>query len=388
MTKIAFTCDLKGLRAVTSQALRTMSSRGVVQVLSGIQLTATKSRLTAVTTDMEVGQRIRMKLTGATPGTALVAAKKLDTLLSTLDDGDVTVKQVSADHVEVSHGTVKVLLESLVAADYPTVPDVDKKAKPVVVMAEPFKRAYEFVRIAASRDQSRPVLTSVCLEPGDDRLFMCATDSYRMAWTWGDATCSEDTLLDDTGKQRLVYPSALDEVARLLKDDLSFVEIRPISGTRWLAFTVGDIDVLGRSVEGAFPQWRQLIPDAWEEHMEFDRQTLHKSLSRIVKLTGTQSLARFGFFQAKGQDDELRLVNREQDSHELVYTIQVKPLLDAPKSGRKPMELGINATFAKEAVGAFSTDNITMCIINPLRPSMFRADRDDEGFLVMPVRLV
>lgn len=384
MSRLSFTMDAKGLRRLTSQALRTVSKHGVVQVLAGVRLSTTKTGLTLVTTDMEKAQRITTKV-NAKPGSVLIPCKQLDTILSTFD-GDVTVED-DGERVSVKQGNAVVSVEKYVIEDFPTVPNVDAKAKAVVVMADEFRRAYGFVRVATSKDESRPVLTGVLLEPGREQLVMAGTDSYRLAFTWAQAASVKDPW---DVEQTIIQASALDEVDRLLDDSLKFVEIRKASDTMF-SFSVGDIDVFARRIDGQFPNFRQLVPENYDETFEIERAPLLKTLTRVVKLTRPNVPVRLRFFEkgdnGKVATDTVTVQHIVQDSHELTDVVPMRTVGAAPKGGRQTVHYGVNPVFAKDAVAAFSTDDITMRMISPLRPVLFSGDRVDEGFLVMPIRL-
>ena len=387
MSRLSFTMDAKDLRGLTSQALRTVSTRGVVAVLAGVQLTTTKTKLVAVTTDLDVGQRITVKVADATPGSVLIPARQFDTIVATFE-GDVLV-QDDGDRVAIRQDTTTVSVEKLVLEDYPRLPEVDRKTSAAVVMADDFSGPYKFVRTAASQDESRPVLTGILFEPRDGRLGMAATDSYRLAFSWAEAACRPDTWLDVS--QAILRAAGVDELARLLNGDaLKFTEIRRVD-ERWFCATVETVDVYLRLIDGTFPNVPQLIPETWEEEFEIERKPFVKALTRVTKLGRANSPTRLIFFE-KGRDgktvtDELVVHHVEQDSHELTDRVPMTTSRPAPKGGRQEIRFGINSVFAKEAAAAFSTDSITLCMINELRPVLFRTGRDSEGFLVMPVRL-
>jgi DNA polymerase-3 subunit beta len=389
-----FTCDAKALQAVTAQGLRTISTRGQVRVLSGLLLEATKTKLTVTSTDLELGGRVMMKLADGNPGKTVVPGKSFDNALRTFD-GQITV-EAEEGQARICQGRTVVSFDTYTVEDFPIVPTVDrKKASRVVVLAPFFKRAAVFATHAASQDQSRPVLQGVLLDvTEEDKLHMVATDSYRMAVTWAEATANLGALVHPSlpdGSHVIVRASAINEVCRLLKNDLDFVEITAATETQ-MSFKVGNVEFLARRIEGQFPNWQQLIPEpqVYEEEMVIEREPFAKSLDRVVKLGGKHSPVRLGFFRKDGKKTDTKTMvvkHMSQDSHSLTDELPVTPLRSAPKAGRQPLEIGINPQFALEAAKAFDTDNITMCIINPLRPSLFRGERDGESVLVMPIKL-
>ena len=104
---------------------------------------------------------------------------------------------------------------------------------------------------AASLDDARPILTGVLMAAEEDGLRFVATDSYRLAVR--DLPGTEILGRDQTV---LVPSRALDAVGRVL-GDASGLTIR--LGDRDASFTVDDVQIVTRLIEGEFPNYRCLL---------------------------------------------------------------------------------------------------------------------------------
>ena len=174
------TCSKVELASSLAVVARAVSTRGAVQVLGGILLQGEGDRLTLAATDMEIS--IRSSVSGDIDGDAsvVVPGRLLTDLVRLLPDDTVTLTYDEGDGVlAVTSGSHASRLNVYSAEDFPRIPPVDiplQKIDAVALLA-----TIEKVGRAASRDESRPVLTGVLVRFEDDKLVMAATDSYRLA---------------------------------------------------------------------------------------------------------------------------------------------------------------------------------------------------------------
>jgi DNA polymerase III subunit beta len=157
---------------------RALPSRPVVPVLSGLLLQADDGGLTLSCFDYEVSARVRIEADVNEPGTALVPGRLLAEITRSLPALDVEVAS-DADLVGLTCGSAEFSLVSLPVAEYPALPDPPPAAGTVDggVLAV----AAAQVVPSASRDDTLPMLTAVCLDIDGETLTLAATDRYRMA---------------------------------------------------------------------------------------------------------------------------------------------------------------------------------------------------------------
>src|SRR5258708_363700 len=157
---------------------RALTSRLVVPVLSGLLLEADGDGLTLSCFDYEVSARMRIEAHVEESGTALVPGRLLAEITRSLPDLDVEVAS-DADMVGLACGSAEFTLVSLPLEQYPALPERPPPAGTVDggVLAV----AAAQVVPAASRDDTLPMLTAVCLEAAAETLTLAATARYRLA---------------------------------------------------------------------------------------------------------------------------------------------------------------------------------------------------------------
>ena len=203
-----FTCDRSALVDKLGVLARGVSTRSALPVLSGILLQAGEGRLDLFATDMELSIKANLATPVERDGEIVVPARLFSDVVRNLPDEEVVIEAGEAA-VKVSAGRAAFSLNSWAAADFPQTSTFDMTGA-FKVGREPFVETLNKVGRAASRDETRPILTGVLMTIMGDTLKMVATDSYRLA--------VKETKLDhslETEVQAIVPVKALGEVTRL-----------------------------------------------------------------------------------------------------------------------------------------------------------------------------
>lgn len=252
---------------------RALPSRPVVPVLSGLLLRAESGGLTLSCFDYEVSALLRIEADVKEDGSALVPGRLLAEITRSLPASDVEVA-TEADMVRLTCGSAEFELVSLPVEEYPALPDPPPSAG--TVDGGILALAAAQVVPAASRDDTLPILTAVCLDIHGETLTLAATDRYRMAvrdvrWTpvtpdlRAAAMVPARTLADAA---RSVVAGAPVTVA--FETGQSAIgpaatgpgrEPRPADGV--ISFESGDRILTARLISGEFIRYQSRFPDGF-----------------------------------------------------------------------------------------------------------------------------
>ena len=156
---------------------RSLPSRPVLPVLSGLLLQAAADGLTLSCFDYEVSARISIDAEVAEPGTVLVPGRLLAEITRSLPGHPVEVDD--KDDVTLTCGPASFSLVTLPVGEYPRLPELPRLAG--TVDGGVFATAIGQVTPAASRDDTLPVITGVNVEINGEVITLVATDRYRLA---------------------------------------------------------------------------------------------------------------------------------------------------------------------------------------------------------------
>ena len=173
-----FTVGRDALGEAVGFVSRALPSRPVVPLLSGMLLEAAVDGLTLSCFDYEISARIRVDAEVAEPGSALVPGRLLAEIARSLPARPAEFAG-DADMVNLTCGRAEFGLVCLPVQDYPALPSSPEAVG--VVDGGVLAAAVGQVASAASRDDTLPMLTAVCLDISGEVMTLAATDRYRLA---------------------------------------------------------------------------------------------------------------------------------------------------------------------------------------------------------------
>ena len=143
-----------------------------------------------------------------------------------------------------------------------------------------------------------------------------------------------------------------------------------------VVFEAGGVVLSSRLIDGQFPNYRQLLPDAYEHELRLAGGEISEVVRRISLLAQKNAPLRLAFTEG-----ELTVSARTPDVGEARETIPV------PFAG-EPLEIGFNPEFLRDGLEAIECGDVVLKLISPLRPGLIEA-ADGSGFqyLLMPIRL-
>ena len=364
-TELRVTCARDDLANALGIVARGLSSRSAVQVLTGILLQVEEGNLMLAATDMEVSLRVSVSGEVSGDGAVVVPGRLLTDLVRLLPDETVSLSYEVGDGVlTVASGSYSSRVNVFSAEDFPRLPALDASLHTIAAPA--LLGTIEKVARAASRDESRPVLTGILVRFEGDTLIMAATDSYRLA--------VKETALGESGPEldAIIPARALQELARLAAGteevSLGVHENHVIFGT-------GDVWLTSRRIDGQFPNYKQLLPEAFELEVTTLREPLLNVVRRAAVMAQRNAPLRLRF-----EEGELTVSAQSQDVGEARESLQLD-------YAGEPLEIGFNPDFLRDGLEAVGGETVQLKLINPLRPGLIVAPDESFWYLIMPIRL-
>jgi DNA polymerase-3 subunit beta len=365
-TGMKVVCQREELSQRLGVVARAVSTRASVQILSGVLLRAEAGRLHLAATDMELSLRSSLEAQVDGDGAIVVPGRLLVDLVRLLPESEVTIEHRADENtVRVTSGSSTSTLHTYAAEDFPRLPDLDAVGTFTVERQSLIDTVTRVAR-SASRDESRPVLTGILVRFEAGKLVMAATDSYRLS-------VKETELAGEVPELEAIIPArALAELGRIAQSGDS-IELGVHENQ--VVFAADDVWLTTRRIDGQFPNYKQLLPEAFEHELTLPRG----ELLDVVRRVGVM-VQRTSPIQLRFAEGELTVFARTQDVGEAKESIPVQFSGEA-------MEIGFNAEFLREGIESMSADDLRLKLISPLRPAVIQGSEDDPTYLIMPIRL-
>jgi DNA polymerase-3 subunit beta len=363
---LRISCAQDELAQALGVVSRALSTRTSVQILSGVLLEARGTELRIAATDMELSLRASISAEIEGDGAIVLPGKTFVDIARLLPGNDVTIEHRPTESVvHVTAGSAAYTLNTYSPEDFPRLPELDAVST-FTVERESLLETISRVARAASRDESRPVLTGILVQFGGGKLVMAATDSYRLAVK---ETAFAGTVPD---LEAIVPGRALQELARIAN---SGDEVEIGVQENQVLFSTDGVWLTTRRIDGQFPNYRQLLPESFEHELVIPRVELLEVIRRASVM-----IQRSTPLQLRFAEGELTVIAR---THEVGESKESMPIGFAGE----PLEIGFNADFLRDGLELLDSDDVRVKLISPLRPAVIQGEGDDFTYLVMPIRL-
>jgi len=354
-----------------------------------VRIESVGNHLSVIGTDLDLTVHVATEAIGITDGVCVAPAKLLADIVRSLEPGAVTVES-EGDKVEIGAARSRFSLRTFAVDDFPSLPDPPPPA--TFLPAAGLASALRQVVRAASNDDARPLLTGVLIAPEGSGVRLVATDSYRLALRDIEGS---DAFADTS--QILVPARALAELQRLSALGSGAKETASTAGTEGgdgsggaevptiglsigdhdVTFTVGEVKVSTRLLDGSYPDYRQLIPTEYPNRLHVGKDSLLDALRRVRLLVRDNTTPVRLSMRQGGVD--LTVVSQEVgDASETV---------DADFDGEE-LTIAFNPTYLIDGVEAVSGDEVLLETVDATKPATVRAaELTDFRYLLMPVRV-
>src|SRR5690554_3786075 len=371
-----FRVDRDVLAEAVTWTARSLPTRPPVPVLAGVRIDVDSTGVVQLSSfDYEVSARSEIPADVSEPGTVLVSGRLLAEISRALPAKPVDVV-LEGTKVTVTCGASRFSLLTMPVEDYPALP-----AMPDVVgtiAGDELTRAVAQVTVAASRDDTLPLLTGVRMEIEDATITLLATDRYRLALRtlpWSPATPGMSSVA-------LVRARTLSDAAKSLGgSDQVTMALSTGAGVDLIGFEAGGRHTTSLLVDGDYPAVRRLFPDETPIHAVVATQALTDAARRVSLVAERNTPIRLAFSEGQvvldaGQGDDA----------------QASEALEAVLAG-EDISVAFNPQFLLDGLGALTTEFVRFSFNHPNKPVEFTGQRAIDGdddtsyrYLLVPIR--
>lgn len=365
------------LAEAVTWAARALPSRPPVPVLAGLLLEATPDGVLRLSSfDYEVSARVEVSAEVLDGGTVLVSGKLLADICRSLPAKPVDVA-TDGSRVSLTCGASRFTLLTMPVEEYPTLPAMPDGSG--TLPGDVISQAVAQVTVAASRDETLPILTGVRMEIEGENLTLLATDRYRLAMrtlTWRPAS-------PDISTVALVRARTLAEVSKALGGggDVTLA-LSASGGTELIGFEAGGRRTTSLLVDGEYPKVRALFPAESPTYAVVEAQRLVEAVRRVALVAERHTPVRLTF-----TDGSITLeAGQGEDA-------QASEAVEATLVGEE-LSIAFNPQFLLDGLGALTAPYARLSFTVSTKPAVISGQAEAEGeddssyrYLIMPVRL-
>ncbi|MCW5877492.1 MAG: DNA polymerase III subunit beta [Anaerolineales bacterium] len=357
---------------------RAVSPRSTHAILSNVLIAAEDGRLKLSATDRELGITAWIGAKIEEPGATTVPARTLADLVATFPSDTIHMElAVRTQTLQLSAGRSHAEIKGIDAQEFPPMPEPDKSAG-IELNAGDFKEMIGQVVFAASRDDARPVLTGVLVTVEGDAITMAAADGFRLSVRKAKLAAPLDQPL------RAIVPArALNELARIASDDKEQIHMMLPPGRGQIVFSLKNAELRCQLVEGAFPEYNQIIPNGHKTRTVVSAGAFLKAAKQSEIFARESShIARLDI--KPGDNGSPGTVEISAQSEE---TGSNDSKIDAIVEGQEIL-IAFNVRYLREALDVMKSSDVALETTAPAAPGVIRPVGDQDFLhVIMPMHL-
>jgi len=345
--------------------------KATIPVLSCVMLSFSKERqrVSMACTNLDVRIETSMAAPVEESGELCVSSSIFTSIIRALPSENVTLTKIK-NQIKIESGSSKFSLHAIAASEFPPAPEISGEVKRIEFSQESLLSRIQSVSPAQSDDASRYILNGMFISQQKNAMNFVATDGRRLHLNSVKAE-SESTA-------SLILPAS--SVAKLEPLLGSGKNVALTLAGRCVSFEIdreeGDITMYSKVVDGAYPNYKQVIPAGYADNtIKLKRDDLAQAFRRVsLSLSDKNKSVKLAL---KGTTLTLSASSPEYgDANEDVACENMKNV---------ESELAINPYFVIEALQATNDEHVTLKITDTISPMVLIIG--DLLSVIMPIRL-
>jgi DNA polymerase-3 subunit beta len=367
-------CNTEAFGKKLALVSRGVSARSTIQLLGGILLEAGDGSVRLSATDMEISVQTSSPAEVEEEGRVVIPARIFNDIVRSLPGGSFSLEHDdSGGTVRLAAGENEYRIRAYAADDFPQLPGFDAEAA-FKMSGELLVETVEKVSRSYSRDETRPVLTGILISFEENRVRMVTTDSYRLSIKETELATSAF----EGAREAIIPARAMQEVSRIFSGSEE-EEVEVALSENQALFRIGDVLFGTRLIDGNFPEYRRLLPTAFEREISVSREELMGTLRRVNLFAQRQTPpVPVSLSFSEGAVEVIVRNGEVGEAHERL-----------PATSEDDFLISFNPGYLLDGVSAIDTEKVVFKLNEALKPGLIVPGENGEPdflYLIMPMR--
>ncbi len=353
---------LLGIQAV----IGAITQKNTLPILLNVLLEVNNNvRITA--TDLDIGITATTEAKIHEKGAVTVPAKRFADIIKELPNTEIEITAKKNNTIIIKTETTTCKILTTPKDEFPQLP-TPTTIEEIVIKQTDLKQMLLATTFAMSRDETRYVLNGICCAISKNNIKLIATDGRRLSIVkHKQATSAQE-------EKKYIIPTKTTQ--ELLKNLNDTEQIKIQFSKNQVTFSLNNLYIVSRLVEGEFPDYKQAIPNEADKKLVVERNKLIPAIKRASLLTTPESQA----IKLQLTKNKLVVSKATPEIGETKEEIEVK------YTGNDLL-VGFNPTYLQEALKSIKQDIVEIELTGPEKPGVIRID-DTYIYIVLPMQII
>ena len=339
-----------------------------IPVLSNILLVAAPEGLFIYATNLDIGVRIKIPAKIEEKGATTIPGKQFIETISSLPKDKVEMVLEKESLVLRSRNN-KIVFQTIAREEFPNI--FEQKGEKIRTFAEgELGQIFSKLVFAVSSDDSRPELTGILLSQKGEDIDFVATDGFRLSLK----RLKNKKIFDESSS--LILPARLISEAILLKAP-NGIKMYIYKKANQVIFETEDVILVGRLINGEFPNYERVIPEASHTKINLDTEEFMQKL-KIASVFARESA---NIVKVNVAGGKVKIHARSSGLGE------GEVILEGEQEG-EDNEIAFNIKFLSDLLKNLPDTTVSMELLSSIEPTIFKTEEDPDFLhIIMPVRV-
>lgn len=349
-----------------SRAEKVAQRNPTLPVLAGVSLEALGSMLTVRATNLDLGISIHLPTKVIEEGHVVVPAQVFSALLNSLSKDKSIVLSSDGQTLAVDTQSTHSQMKTLPPEEFPVIPEIG--GSNFSIPAKDLVSGLKAVIYAAAAGSIKPELASVCLIHDADTLVFVATDSFRLA----EKRIKVKKIPNFT--QILIPQKNAGEIVRIF-DGLD-ADISIAIEENQIALRADSLYLTSRTIDGQFPDYKQIIPAESVSRATVLKQDLLSSLKTSLVFSDNFNQLKLSL---SPKEKVFKIESKNQDVGE--NTDSVEAALEGDD-----LTVNVNHRYLVDGFSSTPADSLSLSFAGEGKPILVEGIGDKSfRYLLMPM---
>jgi len=372
-----FIVDKDHFSRAISDVSRAVSLKTPFPILSGIKIVANNKGLILIgsNSDIFIERVIPLTMDGMQAlevyeaGSVVISAKYLSEIVKKLLD-KIQFKVDEKQLVTIQSDSIITKLSGFSSGEYPSLPQIDE-VNFVSISSSELIEIIKQTAFAASKSESRPVLTGVHMSFKENHLSCVATNSHRLA-------LRELTMESNVTGSYNVPSTSLNELTKLMNSEPSVIRI--FVTDNYLVFQSTNTSLFARLIEGNYPNVLGLLPTHSKTTITLKTQQLLMGIDRACLFSSEWKNNNVHLDIKDGT--KIKISSTSSDIGKIEETQNIIAI-----EGETDLSISLDGSFLIDALKVIKEEEIRLSFGGSLRPILIEPIGNTSYLhLISPVR--
>ena len=378
--KVNFTQS--ALAEAINVAMSCVSNKRTVQSVGGILINCEGERAVLVSYDLEKGIRIEIDAGIIEPGSCIIDAQSLNSIIKVMPAGLVLLEVSDTWRAKLSSGRSEFEINAMNPKEYPTLPDITNRRGFRIKQGD-LKNMINGTLFAVAQNDARATFNGALFKIDGSRITTVGCDTFRLAIR--EKVCELENNEEQPVIGEFIVPGrTLSEVVKLLSEPEKTVEINIARKQVIFRFEERSIIFFTRLIDGEYIDYERIIPKNSTIFVDIDTASFAGALERASIVSDESAGKNKSGARCHFHNNMLEITSVSANGK--VYD-------EIPTSHQGgDIEIGFNCRYLTEALKYAQCDKVRLSLSSPFISMIIEPLEKDENdtftYLALPIKML